>query len=87
MQAWARIDPQERDRFFRAGLKASARLQPLRFRAWLLRRLRYPPLSRPADPASACFTITMADVTALRKADDANGGTRLSARRSAATSD
>jgi hypothetical protein len=47
------------------GLKAAARLGPLEFRAWLLRRLRYPPLSRPAD--QAVFALTEADMVALRR--------------------
>ena len=52
MQAWARLDPQQRDRFFEAGLKAAVRLGQLEFRAWLLRRVKYPPLSAPVDPAT-----------------------------------
>jgi hypothetical protein len=54
MQAWARLDPQQRDRFFEAGLKAAVRLGQLEFRAWLLRRVKYPPLSAPVDPATEC---------------------------------
>ena len=78
MQAWARLDPQQREWFFKAGMK---RLGQLEFRAWLLRRVKYPPLSAPADPV--CFTISDADVALLldawpsRKADRANGGTWL----------
>ncbi len=63
MQAWARLDPQQRETFLRAGLKAATRLQPLQFREWLLRRLRYRPLVAPLDPA--CFTISAADVALL----------------------
>jgi hypothetical protein len=63
MQAWARLDPEQRDRFFRFGLKAAVRLDRLEFRAWLLRRLRNPPLSRPADPAA--FAISETDVALL----------------------
>jgi hypothetical protein len=63
MQAWARLDAEQRDRFFKAGLKAAVRLDRLEFRAWLLRRLRNPPLSRPADPAA--FTISDADMALL----------------------
>jgi hypothetical protein len=44
MQGWARLNPQQRERFFQAALKAALRLQPPQFRAWLLRRLRRPPL-------------------------------------------
>ena len=49
MAGWARLDPSQRERFFRAGLKAALRLGPLQFRAWLLRRLRNQP---PDDPAA-----------------------------------
>ena len=42
MQGWARLTPQQRERFFQAGLKAALRLGRLEFRAWLLRRLRNP---------------------------------------------
>ena len=41
MQGWARLTPQQRERFFQAGLKAALRLDRLEFRAWLLRRLRF----------------------------------------------
>jgi hypothetical protein len=49
-------------------------------RAWLWRRLQYPPLSAPIDPAR--FTISDADIAALLNklplsADDADGGTGL----------
>src|SRR6478735_3268097 len=35
MQGWARLNPSQRERFFKAGLKAALRLKPLEFRAWL----------------------------------------------------
>ena len=38
MQGWARLNPQQRERFFQAGLKAALRLDRLEFRAWLLRQ-------------------------------------------------
>jgi hypothetical protein len=63
MAAWARLDAEQRDRFFKAGLRAALRLQPLEFRAWLLRRIRNWPLSRPADPAA--FAISETDVALL----------------------
>ena len=44
MQGWSRLDPAQRERFFQAGLKAALRLDRVEFRAWLLRRLRHPPL-------------------------------------------
>ena len=80
MQGWARLNPQQRERFFQAGLRAALRLKPLEFRAWLLRRLRNPPLAAPIDPAR--FAISDADMALLLKqlplrADDADGGTGL----------
>ena len=47
MQGWARLTPQQRERFFQAGLKAALRLDRLKFRAWLLRRVRTAPLAAP----------------------------------------
>ena len=41
MQGWMRLDAGQRERFFKAGLKAALRLDRLEFRAWLLRRLRF----------------------------------------------
>ena len=59
MQGWARLNPSQRERFFRAGLKAALRLQPREFHAWLLRRIRTAPLTTPIDPV--CFAISDAD--------------------------
>jgi hypothetical protein len=80
LEAWQRLDPQQRERFFQAGLKAALRLDRLKFRAWLLRRVRTAPLAVPVDPA--CYTISDCDMALLLKqlplrADDANGGTGL----------
>ena len=80
MQGWARLNPQQRERCFKAGLKAALRLKPLEFRAWLLRRLRNPPLAAPVDLTR--FTVSDRDMTLLLKklplrADDADGGTGL----------
>jgi hypothetical protein len=80
MQGWARLDPQQRERFFKAGLKAALRLKPLEFRAWLLRRLKSAPLAAPIDLGS--FAISDADMALLLKqlplrADDADGETGL----------
>jgi hypothetical protein len=80
LTAWAQLGPSQRERFFRAGLKAALRLDRLEFRAWLLRRLKNHPLAAPIDPAS--FTISDADIAALLnklplRADDADGGTGL----------
>jgi hypothetical protein len=81
MQGWARLNPQQRERFFQTGLKAALRLDRLEFRAWLLRRLRNRPLAEPIDPAS--FAISDADMAILLRAvgeaaagrdrDDADG--------------
>jgi hypothetical protein len=80
MQGWARLDDRQRERFFRAGLKAALRLDRREFRAWLLRRIRTAPLAAPVDPAR--FAISDRDMAALLKAlpsraDDADRGTRL----------
>lgn len=63
MAGWARLSPLQRERFFRAGLKAALRLDRLEFRAWLLRRLKNPPLVAPIDPAR--FSISDADLAIL----------------------
>src|SRR6476661_8005798 len=60
MQGWSRLDPQQRERFFQAGLKAALRLDRREFRAWLLRRVRTAPLAAPIDPAR--FSISDADI-------------------------
>ena len=65
MRAWVRLTPSQREWFFQAGLKAALRLKPLEFRAWLLRRLKNPPLAAPIDPAS--FAISDADMALLLK--------------------
>jgi hypothetical protein len=82
MQGWARLNPQQRERFFQAGLKAALRLDRLEFRAWLLRRLGNAPLAEPIDPAS--FIFGDADIALLLRAageaaagpdrNDADGG-------------
>ena len=81
MQGWARLNPQQRERFFKAGLKAAVRLDRLELRALLLRRLKNPPLAEPIDPAS--FIFADADIALLLRAagkaaagdrDKANGG-------------
>jgi hypothetical protein len=66
MQGWARLNPQQRERFFQTGLKAALRLDRLEFRAWLLRRLRNPPLAAPIDP-TRCM-LGDADIALLLKA-------------------
>ncbi|WP_029079946.1 hypothetical protein [Bradyrhizobium sp. th.b2] len=76
MQGWARLDPAQRERFFKAGLKAALRLDRMEFRAWLLRRVRHPPLAAPVDPAR--FAISDRDIALLLKtslrADNAGRG-------------
>ena len=52
MQGWMRLDAGQRERFFKAGLKAALRLDRLEFRAWLLRRVRTAPLAAPINPAA-----------------------------------
>ena len=66
MAGWARLNPQQRERFFQAGLKAAVRLDRLEFRTWLLRVVRSAPLAAPIDPA--CFAISDADITLLMRA-------------------
>ena len=62
MQGWARLDAAQRQRFFEAFVRAALRLDRLELRAWLRRRLQYPPLAA-VDPAS--FAISDADIAAL----------------------
>jgi hypothetical protein len=50
MAGWARLNAAQRQRFFEAFLAAALRLDRLELRAWLLRRLRNPPLAPPIDP-------------------------------------
>jgi hypothetical protein len=76
MQGWARLNPAQRHRFFEAFVRAALRLDQLALRAWLRRRLQYPPLAAPIDPAS--FAISDADMALLLKklpsmANDADG--------------
>ena len=80
MAGWTRLTPSQRERFFQAGLKAALRLKPLEFRAWLLRRLKNPPLAAPVDLTH--FTISDRDMALLLKqlhlrGDDADRGTGL----------
>jgi hypothetical protein len=80
MAGWSRLDAAQRQRFAEAFLKAALRLDRLELRAWLLRRLRNPPLAAPIDPGR--FAISDADIAALLnklplRADDADGGTGL----------
>jgi hypothetical protein len=79
MQGWARLNAPQRQRFAEAFLKAALRLDRLEFRAWLLRRLRHPPLVA-VNPAA--FAISDRDMAALLKqltfkADEADRETGL----------
>ncbi|MET4345678.1 hypothetical protein [Bradyrhizobium sp. RT9a] len=64
MKGWARLNPQQRERFFQAGLRAALRLERQEFREWL-RRLIEPPLAPPVDPAR--FSISKADIALLMR--------------------
>ena len=80
LEGWARLNPSQRERFFKAFVSAALRLDRLDLRALPLRRLRNPPLAAPIDPA--CYTISDRDMALLLKklplrADDADGGTGL----------
>jgi hypothetical protein len=65
MQGWARLDEAQRERFFEAFVKAALRLDQLALRAWLRRRLQYPPLAA-IDPAA--FAISDVDIALLLRA-------------------
>jgi len=65
IKGWARLNPQQRERFFLAGLKAALRLERREFREWLRRRVSEPPLAAPVDPAS--FAISKADIALLMR--------------------
>ena len=65
MQGWTRLNPQQRERFFQAGLRAALRLERREFREWLRRRVSEPPLAAPVDPAS--FAISKADIALLMR--------------------
>jgi hypothetical protein len=59
MQAWARLDAGQRERFFQMFLAAALRLDQLALRAWLRRRLKSPPLAAPIDPACLIGGVTL----------------------------
>jgi hypothetical protein len=68
MRGWSRLDPEQRERFFQAGLKAALRLDRRQFREWLLRRVRNPPLCAPVDLSRL---LADADIAlAIRTASD-----------------
>jgi hypothetical protein len=66
MQGWARLNPSQHQRFFEAFVKTALRLDRLELRAWLLRRLRNPPLAAPVD--LACLIFADADIASLLRA-------------------
>ena len=63
VQGWARLNPQQRERFFQAGLKAALRLERREFREWLRRRVSEAPLAAPVDS----FAISKADIALLMR--------------------
>ena len=71
MQGWARLNASQRQRFFEAFVKAALRLDRLELRAWLRRRLQYPPLVEPIDPARLLADVDIASL--LRAACEAPG--------------
>ena len=72
MNAWARLDDRQRQRFAEAFLRAALRLERQELRAWLLRRLIEPPLAAPVDPSR--FAISKVDIALLmRSAREAPG--------------
>lgn len=79
LTAWAQLDAPERERFFRAGLKAALRLDRLEFRAWLLRRLRTAPPATPGDLTAFAISDDMALLLKQLPVmpDDADRGTGL----------
>lgn len=62
-EGWARLNAAQRQRIFTAFVSEALRLDRLELRAWLLRRLRNPPLAPPIDPAR--FIFRDADIAAL----------------------
>ena len=71
LQGWARLDAAQRQRFFEAFVKAALRLDRLELRAWLLRRMKNPPLAAPVDPARLLADVDIALL--LRAAGEAPG--------------
>ena len=65
MAAWDRLNPAQRERFFRAGLRAALRLERQEFREWLMRRLIEPPLAPPVDLIR--FAISKTDIARLQR--------------------
>ena len=71
MEGWQRLNAAQRERFFEAFVKAAVRLDRLELRAWLRRRLQYPPLAEPIDPARLLADVDIASL--LRAACEAPG--------------
>jgi hypothetical protein len=65
MAGWARLDAAQREKFFAAFVRAALRLDRIALRAWLRRRLQYPPLAA-IDPTA--FTISDVDIALLIRA-------------------
>jgi hypothetical protein len=85
MQGWARLDAAQRHRFFEAFLKAAVRLDKVELRAWLLRRLRNPPLAAPIDPTRLLFGDGDIDIALILRGagkadrDEADGNPQANA--------
>jgi hypothetical protein len=71
LAGWARLNAEQRQRFFEAFLAAALRLDRLEFRAWLRRRLQMHPLIAPFDPGAA---LADADLSAFIKAANQQEG-------------
>jgi hypothetical protein len=67
MDGWRRLDAAQRDRFFAAFVSAALRLDQRELRAWLLRRLKNPPLAPPSDAASLLFGDGDIDIALILK--------------------
>lgn len=71
MDGWRRLDAAQRDRFFAAFVSAALRLDQRELRAWLLRRLKNPPLAPPSDAASLLFGDGDIDIALILKGGEA----------------
>jgi hypothetical protein len=76
MEGWARLDAAQRQRFFEAFLNAALRLDRLELRAWLRRRLQYPPLAAPIDPGQLIQDIDIGRFLMMAAGEAAAGPDR-----------
>jgi hypothetical protein len=63
MQSWSRLDPAQRDQFFKAFVSAALRLDQVAMRDWLRKLLRNRPFAAPVDLAA--FAILDRDIALL----------------------